>query len=67
MIGTSFSGMQHLPQTVSKNFLVFSEIRLKEYGRESIEVIDNGSGVEERNIHGLSETPHSNYRSLLSV
>ena len=32
-----------------------SEIRLKEYGRELVEVIDNGSGVEESNIEGLSE------------
>ena len=32
------------------------EIRLKEYGRESIEVIDNGTGVEEENIKGLSES-----------
>lgn len=31
------------------------EIKLKEYGETSIEVSDNGSGVEESNFHGLSE------------
>lgn len=30
------------------------EIRLKEHGRDLIEVIDNGSGVEECNFQGLS-------------
>lgn len=32
------------------------EIRLKEYGSESIEVIDNGCGVEECNFAALSNT-----------
>lgn len=31
------------------------EIKLKEYGSEQIDVIDNGSGVEERNFDGLSK------------
>lgn len=30
------------------------QIKLKEYGSESIEVIDNGLGVEEANFAGLS-------------
>jgi hypothetical protein len=30
------------------------EIKLKDYGLESIEVSDNGSGVEESNFEGLS-------------
>lgn len=36
------------------NLLLFSEIKLKEYGAESIEVIDNGSGVKEDNFQALS-------------
>lgn len=35
------------------------EILLKEYGRESVEVIDNGSGVEESNIPGLTLKHHT--------
>ncbi|KAK2173846.1 hypothetical protein NP493_847g00042 [Ridgeia piscesae] len=35
------------------------EIRLKEYGRELVEVIDNGSGVEESNIEGLTLKHHT--------
>lgn len=35
---------------------VFPEIKLKEYGSESIEVADNGSGVEEKNFAGLSKS-----------
>lgn len=30
------------------------EVKVKEYGFESIEVSDNGSGVEESNFEGLS-------------
>lgn len=30
-------------------------MRLKEYGSESFEVIDNGSGVEEKNFEALSK------------
>ncbi len=30
------------------------EIRLREYGSELVEVVDNGSGVEEANFEGLS-------------
>lgn len=36
-------------------FVIFTEIKLKEYGSELIEVIDNGSGVEESNFKGLSK------------
>lgn len=32
----------------------YLEIKLKDYGLESIEVSDNGSGVEESNFEGLS-------------
>ncbi|XP_059177944.1 mismatch repair endonuclease PMS2-like [Physella acuta] len=35
------------------------EIRLKEYGSENIEVIDNGSGVEEANFEGLTLKHHT--------
>ena len=34
---------------------LFSDIKLKEYGSEVIEVSDNGSGVEEKNFEGLSK------------
>lgn len=33
---------------------VISEIKLREYGSEVIEVNDNGFGVEEKNFEGLS-------------
>jgi hypothetical protein len=32
-----------------------AEIRLKNYGADAVEVIDNGSGVEECNFEALSE------------
>lgn len=32
------------------------EVKIREYGLESIEVVDNGSGVEEHNFEGLSES-----------
>ncbi|XP_067005498.2 mismatch repair endonuclease PMS2 [Anabrus simplex] len=35
------------------------EIRLKEYGSELIEVIDNGCGVEEKNFEGLTLKYHT--------
>lgn len=35
---------------------MFAEIKLKEYGAESIEVSDNGLGVEEKNFEGLSKS-----------
>lgn len=41
----------------------YLEIRLKEYGSELIEVVDNGSGVEETNFQALSKL----YRVLLVV
>ena len=31
------------------------EVRLKEYGSEFVEVIDNGTGVQEENFEGLSK------------
>lgn len=31
------------------------EVRLKEYGSELVEVIDNGTGVQEENFEGLSK------------
>lgn len=36
-------------------YCLFSDVRLKNYGLESIEVIDNGVGVEECNFQALSE------------
>lgn len=30
------------------------EVKLREYGQESVEVSDNGSGVEECNFEGMS-------------
>jgi hypothetical protein len=46
---------------------LFSDIKLKEYGSEVIEVSDNGSGVEEKNFEGLSTMivkPTANYRFM---
>ena len=34
-------------------------VRLKDYGSTSIEVIDNGSGVEEKNYTGLTLKHHT--------
>lgn len=31
------------------------EVKLKKQGLESIEVVDNGAGVEEKNFKGLSK------------
>lgn len=31
------------------------EVKVREYGQESIEVVDNGCGVEESNFNGLSK------------
>jgi DNA mismatch repair protein PMS2 len=31
------------------------EVRIKEYGRELVEVKDNGAGVEEENFQALSK------------
>ena len=36
-------------------FFFFADIRLKDYGSEVLEVIDNGSGVENNNFQGLSK------------
>lgn len=36
-------------------FLFFlSDIKLKDYGGDTVEVSDNGVGVEEKNFQGLS-------------
>lgn len=35
------------------------EVRLKEYGKDLIEVSDNGSGIEERNFEGLALKHHT--------
>lgn len=43
------------------------EIKLKGYGETSIEVADNGNGVEESNFEGLSEfrnIPENNNKIL---
>lgn len=34
-----------------------SDVKLKEYGAEQIEVSDNGKGVEDANFEGLSKCP----------
>lgn len=34
------------------------EVKLREYGLEQIEVVDNGSGVDESNFNGLSKRLH---------
>ena len=36
------------------HFLLISDVRLKNYGREMIEVIDNGCGVHESDFQALS-------------
>lgn len=36
-------------------YLIYLEVRLQDYGSKVIEVIDNGSGVEAKNIEGLSK------------
>lgn len=35
------------------------EVKLRDYGKESIEVSDNGSGVSEANFEGLSNQQSS--------
>ena len=39
----------------NKFLFVFAEIKLREHGSESIEVSDNGIGVQEENFQGLSK------------
>ena len=34
--------------------MLLSDVRLKNYGSESVEVIDNGCGVDEGNFQALS-------------
>lgn len=36
--------------------IYISDIKLKDYGSQTIEVSDNGFGVEENNFEGLSMT-----------
>ena len=36
--------------------VLFVEVRLKENGSECLEVVDNGSGVDEENFAALSKT-----------
>ncbi|GFO28622.1 mismatch repair endonuclease pms2 [Plakobranchus ocellatus] len=47
------------------------EVKLKDYGSESIEVIDNGFGVEEKNFEGLTLKHHTSklqdFEDLISV
>jgi DNA mismatch repair protein PMS2 len=47
------------------------EVRLKEYGSEFVEVIDNGTGVQEENFEGLTLKHHTSklrvYSDLVSV
>lgn len=43
------------------------EVKVREFGLESIEVVDNGSGVEECNFNGLSKIFFSLSLSLLFV
>ncbi|RUS82088.1 hypothetical protein EGW08_010165, partial [Elysia chlorotica] len=47
------------------------EVKLKDYGSESIEVIDNGFGVEEKNFEGLTLKHHTSkledFEDLMNV
>lgn len=43
------------------------EVKVREYGLESIEVVDNGSGVEECNFNGLSKTLFSSFIPLFDL
>ncbi|XP_074649562.1 mismatch repair endonuclease PMS2-like [Tubulanus polymorphus] len=47
------------------------DVRLKEYGSESIEIVDNGSGVEEKNFQALTLKHHTSklkdFSDLVSV
>jgi DNA mismatch repair protein PMS2 len=51
--------------------LSFAEIRFKEYGAESIEVIDNGSGISSENYESLALKHHTSklttFQDLTSV
>ena len=38
---------------------VISEVRLKDYGSDLIEVVDNGHGVEKENFAGLTLKHHT--------
>lgn len=40
---------------IFRNLLFFSDIKLKDYGSEQIEVSDNGNGVHQNNFEGLSK------------
>ena len=41
--------------------ILFVEVRLKENGSECLEVVDNGSGVDEENFDALSKTTCINF------
>ena len=41
------------------------EIRMKDFGASSFEVIDNGCGVEEENFHGLGLKHHTSKLTVL--
>ena len=41
-------------------------VRLRDYGSTSIEVIDNGSGIEETNFEGLTLKHHTSKLSSFS-
>ena len=47
------------PLSQGKTFLGFTEVRVKEHGGDLVEVLDNGSGVEERNFQGLALKHHT--------
>jgi len=40
--------------SVSQDLLLVLDVRLKNYGSEVIEVVDNGCGVDESNFQALS-------------
>ena len=52
MFKTNIQQFVFLTLFISNNFL--TEVKLKNYGLEQIEVIDNGCGVEEANFQALS-------------
>lgn len=47
--------------------LNFSDLRLKDYGVDLIEVSDNGCGVEEENFEGLGKINVRNNKAIVSM